>query len=116
MSENNLKNCPLCGKNDLLVDTEVIPSGHTNLDSDEGWVERGFLECLTRDCPIIIREPTIEEVIRKWNIRPIEDSLQSDLDDAMGTLEKISKYTDKTFMLGEKARNTIDKIKRKRNE
>jgi hypothetical protein len=95
MFPNNIKNCPFCNAVGRL--------------QYEHWIYADHKE----NCFINKDEPIDIDI---WNTRPIEDSLQSDLDDAMDTLEKISKYKDKTFMLGEKARNTIDKIKRKRNE
>lgn len=66
----NLKDCPLCGKKDLIVDTEFIPLvGGDSLNM-------GFIECATKDCPMIIRESTVEKAVEKWNKRPREDYLE----------------------------------------
>ncbi len=83
MSQNNLKNCPLCGKNDLMVYIEFIPlvgGDSKNL---------GVVECLTDNCPMIIRASTEAEAIQKWQNRPIEDELSEDLDIAIDALKSI---------------------------
>jgi hypothetical protein len=73
MSTNKLENCPLCGKNDLKIYEEAIPLVGGDI------LNVGVIECLTPDCPVIIREPTINKAIEKWNKRPDEEILQTKL-------------------------------------
>lgn len=74
MSENSLKPCPLCGVIDAFVYTETIP-----LVGGDSY-DVGVVDCVSGECPMIIRAPTEEEAIKKWNKRPIEETLQIKLD------------------------------------
>lgn len=74
MEKAKLNPCPLCGGNDLLADVEFIPKKWA------GGINVGFIECLTQYCPMIIRAPTLEEAIEKWNKRTIEDELKATLE------------------------------------
>jgi hypothetical protein len=65
---NNLKPCPLCGSVEkLLVYMEYLPAAKR---------EMGVVECTQDDCPMIIREYSIEKAVKKWNRRPIEEFLE----------------------------------------
>jgi hypothetical protein len=67
---NSLKACPLCGSTEnLMVYKEWFP-----VKKPDGK-ELGVVECTTPYCLMIVRAPTIEEAIKKWNKRPIEDRL-----------------------------------------
>lgn len=74
MSENSLKPCPLCGVIDAFVYTETIP-----LVGGDSY-DVGVVDCVSGECPMIIRAPTEEEAIKKWNTRPREDALQADVE------------------------------------
>jgi hypothetical protein len=71
---DNLKTCPLCGSTEnLMVYKEWFP-----VKKPDGK-ELGVVACTTPHCPMIIRMPTIEEAVQKWNKRPKEDSLNEQL-------------------------------------
>jgi len=70
-----LKACPLCGTTEyLMVYEEWIPT-----QKNKG-VDMGVVDCTKDYCPMIVRASTIEEAVRKWNERPLEDSLLDEIE------------------------------------
>jgi len=82
-----LKPCPLCNSIEkLMLYNEYMPLSKTNL---------GVIECTNNFCPMIVRAPTIEEAVKKWNERPREDFLIKQID-----IEKEShKQTNELYVL-----------------
>jgi hypothetical protein len=54
-----VKRCPHCDGNDLIVDTEVLHGR-----------EYGFVECLTEDCFALMRGKNETHAVKMWNRRP----------------------------------------------
>ena len=82
-NEVELKPCPHCGNSDLITDTELIPL------ADNKFMHMGFVECITENCPAILRASTEAKAIEKWNARPIEDDLQAKLEVAKDAIKKL---------------------------
>jgi Lar family restriction alleviation protein len=58
-TKKEVKSCPYCGGNYLIVDTEVMCNK-----------KFGFVECLTEDCGAIMRGRTEAHAVKMWNRRP----------------------------------------------
>jgi hypothetical protein len=79
---DNLAPCPLCGSTEKLsVYVKYFPADKR---------EKSIVECTTPSCPMKIEGKTMEEVVEKWNRRPVENALRAKLQIAIDALEGIS--------------------------
>lgn len=79
--EEELKPCPFCGATPLLELYKHDPhSGHDRLSPTDDISEAIVFEaiCENPKCeagPNIVREPSMQSLVKLWNTRPLEDEL-----------------------------------------
>jgi len=62
----DLKRCPLCGAYATIKAYKTMGTNHNTFT----------LYCTNKECPIMLKDfGSVEEAIKKWNNRPLEDAL-----------------------------------------